>query len=871
MAKKNSIYKRNKLLTVNKNLFAGGGDSNASSIGGGGSGLFGSIGKIGMQAAKDISTMMNNINASDIRDTVRNLEEEAKSSQIGEQVSSDTFDTLATDMAKTSQIQHISPKQLRVKNFGQIWKDSFVAGNEGFAAGSSMGPWGALGAAVGSTVTSITGNLFRNNKVRREARRLNKLIDYTNEFNDRSLSNRASNLENSRLASLEANYIALGGNLNSGGRIYIKPENKGKFTATKKRTGKTTEELTHSNNPLTRKRAIFAQNAKKWHHAFGGELNTQGGDFTNGMIYIDNGGTHEENPFEGVPMGFDNEGVPNLVEEGETIFNDYVFSNRIPVPKAIREKYKLRGAKDLTFAEASKKLAKESEERPNDPISINGLEALMSDLAMEQELIKAKNREDNKFSYGGKVNKFDGDSTMSNMIRRNTNASQEDYWSALVGKQLISKLQELNALSGDEREAAIDNFIAQNNSLQDSYYNNIYNSGATWGGRTVRGGKDHQVAWNNAGYNNYTDYDNWFGNRNITNDRADSWVDNNIGDLTLLRNLGDKRVLSEDTLQQIRQLSSQLGLTYEEKGDGNTLMYFKRGISPISGLDSKKFVDKAEVKKKTSPIIKNTYKDEGDKGMDYLPTGLRYAPAVGLGLATLSDALGITNKPDYSNADTILRTVRNLDYDPVRFNPIGNYLEYNPFDREFYINQLNAQSGATRRAILQNAGLNRGAGMAAILAADNNAQNQLGNLARQAEEYNLAQRQRVEEFNRGTNQINSQGFLQADTANQGARARTQELGLKGLLAASEMRERAKLASDQAKSANLSGFIQSLGDIGRENMAWNWRNFGLDTGSFGPVDETTEELLTNTKRKKAKKPKKEAYGGKIRRRKKGLTY
>ena len=37
-----------------------------------------------------------------------------------------------------------------------------------------------------------------------------------------------------------------------------------KFTATKKRTGKSTEELTHSKNPLTRKRAIFAQNVKKW-------------------------------------------------------------------------------------------------------------------------------------------------------------------------------------------------------------------------------------------------------------------------------------------------------------------------------------------------------------------------------------------------------------------------------------------------------------------------------------------------------------------------------------------------------------------------------------------------------------------------------
>jgi hypothetical protein len=46
--------------------------------------------------------------------------------------------------------------------------------------------------------------------------------------------------------------------------IHIKEKNKGKFNATKARTGKSTEELTHSKNPVTRKRAIFAQNAAKW-------------------------------------------------------------------------------------------------------------------------------------------------------------------------------------------------------------------------------------------------------------------------------------------------------------------------------------------------------------------------------------------------------------------------------------------------------------------------------------------------------------------------------------------------------------------------------------------------------------------------------
>lgn len=58
--------------------------------------------------------------------------------------------------------------------------------------------------------------------------------------------------------------------------IHINPENKGKFNATKKATGKTTEELTHSKNPVTKKRAIFAQNASRWNKKeLGGEIDVQ--------------------------------------------------------------------------------------------------------------------------------------------------------------------------------------------------------------------------------------------------------------------------------------------------------------------------------------------------------------------------------------------------------------------------------------------------------------------------------------------------------------------------------------------------------------------------------------------------------------------
>ena len=54
--------------------------------------------------------------------------------------------------------------------------------------------------------------------------------------------------------------------LKKGGKIYIKPENRGKFTALKKRTGKSASWFKAHGTPAQKKMATFALNAKKWHH-----------------------------------------------------------------------------------------------------------------------------------------------------------------------------------------------------------------------------------------------------------------------------------------------------------------------------------------------------------------------------------------------------------------------------------------------------------------------------------------------------------------------------------------------------------------------------------------------------------------------------
>lgn len=53
--------------------------------------------------------------------------------------------------------------------------------------------------------------------------------------------------------------------------------------------------------------------------AFGGLLETNGANWETGATFINNGGTHQANPFGGVQFGIASDGLPNMVEEGEII------------------------------------------------------------------------------------------------------------------------------------------------------------------------------------------------------------------------------------------------------------------------------------------------------------------------------------------------------------------------------------------------------------------------------------------------------------------------------------------------------------------------------------------------------------------------
>ena len=125
------------------------------------------------------------------------------------------------------------------------------------------------------------------------------------------------------------------------------------------------------------------------------KFDTHGGYFApKDYMKVEAGGSHEENPNGGVQIGVDQEGTPNLLEEGEPVYKDYVYSDNIKASERflkennIPEKY----AGEL-YSKIADSFFSEAENRPYDPISRNGLEAMLGRLADAQEGQKAYNEQ----------------------------------------------------------------------------------------------------------------------------------------------------------------------------------------------------------------------------------------------------------------------------------------------------------------------------------------------------------------------------------------------------------------------------------------------------------------------------------------------
>ena len=378
---------------------------------------------------------------------------------------------------------------------------------------------------------------------------------------------------------------------------------------------------------------------------------------------INSGGTHEENPYDGVQSGVDEQGIPNLLEEGEVVYDDYVFSDRLVVPSEVRNKYRFRGSKDLTFADAAKQVHKESDERPNDPISANGLEVMMYNLAMEQEMIRNKK---NKNSKNKISNRYD------------------------IGGDLLKDI-------------------------------------------------------------------------NIDTSKLDDMINS---------------------------------------------MYIKPP--------------------KTTTNVNNV---NNDSNLSWL----RYMPVVG-------NVFGVTqsllNKPDYSSSDIMMNEAANLgSYTPIEAKVPSYYLPYTPADRNYYATKLMNQVAATKRGIVNQSLGNRASAMQGLMATDIATLSKMGDLYRQADDYNNNQRLQAATFNRATDQFGSELAMKTSAANAELAAKARLSRLEALSKAIAAREAVNARREAAINANISGLFNNLGNIGvdefereRANSVYNYK-----TGRMGKTN------------------------------------
>lgn len=475
------------------------------------------------------------------------------------------------------------------------------------------------------------------------------------------------------------------------------------------------------------------RNEHFWYYSDGGPINTHGGIFTNGITIVGEGGTHEQNPNEGVQMGVDPQGLPNLVEEGEVIFNDYVFSDRLKVPKRDRKRLRLR---EGTFADAAEKLQKESEERPNDPISKRGLEASMSKLARIQERIRERKRareKGNKFEDGGPYKTY---KNFENI---------KDDWYTPEYMSFVNSLRE-----GDSGSRA---WLDRINSEE----------------------------FGPVGGNRFTDISDI---QRLATDRKRGPVHN---------------AMSKAAQSYSREQASPQQVDFPD---------FDLPDSPERAGD--------EFMPMSQQIAAQAR--GGQKNQKNMPTWMRYAPVMGSAMGVINDAFRDT---DYSNAESIRGSYQATP--DIGFTPVGNKLAYKPLDTNYEINKLDANTAAQRRAITNTSGGNRATAMAGLLAANNSYGNQMGDLYRQAEEYNQAQKERVEGFNRQTNMYNSEGKFKADASNQQSRAANADRKFRNAATVAQMRQGIYDNDTARRDANISGLLQGLGDIGYENFGMNMAN------------------------------------------------
>lgn len=421
--------------------------------------------------------------------------------------------------------------------------------------------------------------------------------------------------------------------------------------------------------------------------AFGGWVGTHGGDYPTGFNSFKSGGSHEKNLYGGIPQGVDQNGTPNLVEEGETKWEDYIFSNRLKVPKGFSKEYNLKSVDNTTYAKASKRISKESEERPFDKISKRGRDEMLLRLQQAQEDQKYIDSMDDQlnqlfvmngldgaiFAKGGGIHidpskkgtftaaaKKHGQSVQE--FARRVLANKDEYSSSMVKKANFAR----NAAKWHSGGGFLENWM-----------NPINNTPFSAGSMNGVGPK--------VGYSP-------IGNINF---RVNTALDLDAPSIRA----SYEPIIGSDKLKSIsKSLQGKIGKPETQK------------LNPIK------------------PLYQYPSISDSNKSRNINNLGL-FAPV----LSNLGTTIAaITSSPEEVSLERI-------DLSPYRTR---RYLAYDPIDQEYLANKYRAQTGAITRKIVDSSAGNPSAARAALVAHNFNNINSLGDLYLKADETNRQRKER---------------------------------------------------------------------------------------------------------------------------------
>lgn len=184
-------------------------------------------------------------------------------------------------------------------------------------------------------------------------------------------------------------------------------------------------------------------------HALGGNLFDQGGSM---LTKFDTGGSHEENPLGGIPQGIAPDGQPNLVEQGETKWDDedYVFSKRLTINKRLAKEYNLpNDFIGKTFAYATEKFNEKFQEHENDAISLATQKAIFSRTREAQEALRADIEMKQLAEQMKNLTPEEQQTLLTQLEQQPMETQQMQYPNGASGMQQMQPMQEMPTMLQD--------------------------------------------------------------------------------------------------------------------------------------------------------------------------------------------------------------------------------------------------------------------------------------------------------------------------------------------------------------------------------------------------------------------------------------